>query len=170
MNNKQLSKDLKNKAIKLGLCRQWQREWNTIDKNKLCEMYIEGLDFCIEYNYPTTAYMKENFEGVMQKHGIYVDEEVSIVNPGLRTYVINGNSNGTITLNNFDLCEVYVRGNSNITIETNSQSSVYISVFDKAVVNVIQNDRSRASIYKYGNNCNIKHIGNNVVIKEGKMG
>ena len=170
MNDKDLSKDLKNKAIALGLCRQWQREWTTDDKDKLCSMYIEGLDFCVANNYPSVTYMKDNFEGVMQKHGIYVDDRIDIYSPKLRTYIINGSSTGNIVLDDFDLCEIYVRHNANINIISKGQSSVYVSVFDNSNVSIFKESHlSRVHVYKYSDESVLDCKGEDISIKEGKI-
>lgn len=170
MTNKELSADLKKRAIALGLCRQWQRDWTTEDKSILCDMYIDGLDFCIINNYPTTEYMKENFDGIMQNHGIYVDEKVSINGAKLLVYVINGESTGDIVLDNFDICDVYIRHNSDINIIAKGQSSIYINVFDNAKVNVTQTGSlSRVNVYKHGDNVSIVADGKNIQVKDGKL-
>ena len=170
MNNKKLSEDLKQRAINLGLCSEWQKEWTTEDKDELCDMYVRGIDFCIVNNYPTTEYMKRNFEGVMQKHGIYVDEKVNIDRPKLRTYVINGKSDAVLNLEDFDLCEVYVRHNSSIKVCIKDSARVFVCLFDNAKAEVTTvGSLSRAVVYRYGNEVIVSQKGDNVKIRKGNM-
>ncbi len=42
MTNKELSADLKKRAIALGLCRQWQRDWTTNNSND-CRFTVEQM-------------------------------------------------------------------------------------------------------------------------------
>lgn len=171
MTNKELSNDLKKKAIALGLCSKWQNNWTTEDKDKLCNMYIEGIDFCIINNYPTCEYMKANFDGVMQQNGIFVDDKVAINRKERLVYVLNGSSCGYINFEGFDVCEVYVRHNSNVKINIQGQASVYICAYDNAKVDIEQSSNlSRVKVFKYSNDVTITQRGSNISIKEGKMG
>lgn len=170
MNNRELSEDLKQRAINLGLCSEWQKEWTTEDKDELCDMYVRGIDFCIVNNYPTTEYMKRNFEGVMQKHGIYVDEKVNIDRPKLRTYVINGRSDAVLNLEGFDLCEVYVRHNSKLRVSVKGNARVFICLFDNAKAEVTtKGSLSNAIVYRYGDEVVVSQKGDNVKIRKGEM-
>ena len=80
METKEISLALKSEAVSLGLCQEWTSEWDNESKDSLVEKYVKGIDFCIEHSYPTLAFMKENFDGVMQKHGVFAMEEVSVFN------------------------------------------------------------------------------------------
>lgn len=170
MKNKRLSKDLKKRAIALGLCSQWTREWTTSDYDELCEMYKDGIDFCIEHNYPTTEYMKKHFGGVMEKHGIYVDDNVCVDNINHLVYILNGKTNADFKLKDFDVCEVYVRHNSTLNIECLGQSKVYVNVYDNAKVNVKQKGAmSRCVVSRYSPNVVVSHYGDNVRVRDGKV-
>ena len=63
-----ISDDLKREAISKGLCKQWTDDWHDETLDTLCEKYVDGIDFCISNDYPSTLYMKKNFDGIMQKH------------------------------------------------------------------------------------------------------
>ena len=39
-----VSEELKEKAIKLGLCEQWTNEWEKEDKDSLCEKYVKSKE------------------------------------------------------------------------------------------------------------------------------
>lgn len=58
-----LNETLRNDAIKLGLCQQWQNEWMS-NKNmgQLIKMYKRGIDFCIEHKWPSCDWIVENFD------------------------------------------------------------------------------------------------------------
>lgn len=170
MKNKKLSKDLKKRAIALGLCSQWTKEWKTSDCDELCQMYKDGIDFCIEHDYPTTEYMKDNFEGIMQKNGIYVDDKVNINKIKHLVYVFNGGSNASIKVSEFDVCEIYVRHDSVLNLECSGQAKVYVNLHDNAKLNVKQEGSlSRCVVSRYSPSVVISHYGDNVRIRDGKV-
>ena len=165
-----VSNKLRARAIKLGLCSDWQKDWVNKSKDELCEMFVRGIDFCIVNDYPSTTYMKKNFDGVMQNHGIYVDEKVSVYRPKLKTFVVNGKSDFNINVEDFDVCEIYVRHNSKVTVNIKGQARIFINIFDKSSVTINQsNSLSKAIVYNYSNNTDIYKNGVNIVVRKGKM-
>jgi hypothetical protein len=144
-----LNTELKNKAVSLGLCAKWTSEWSERDKDELCEMYIRGLDFCIEHDYPSRKYMMENFSGVMENHGIYVDADFDekFVKGIL---VLNGDCHGDIIVKGYDVATIHVRHDSFIRITITDHAKAFIKVYDNAVVQVIQEGESKAYLYRKG--------------------
>ena len=58
-----LNSELRGHAVSYGLCTQWQGDWqNNKSQQELIGMYIRGIDFCIEHDYPTVEYIKGNFD------------------------------------------------------------------------------------------------------------
>lgn len=143
-----LNTELKNRAVSLGLCAMWTKEWTEKDKDELCEMYKRGIDFCIEHDYPKNEYMKFHFNGVMQKHGIYVDDEIHTRSE--KTCIFNGNCKGEVSYDKFDVGTIYVRHNSSITIIAEGNSKIFVEVYDKAKVVIIQKDEAKVFVYKKG--------------------
>lgn len=144
-----LNKELKNKAVSLGLCAKWTGEWNEKNKDELCEMYVRGLDFCIEHDYPSCEYMRENFSGVMERHGIYVDKDFdeAFVN-GI--VVLNGKCSGDIIVKDYDAATIHVRHDSFVRITATGHSKVFVKVYDDAVVQVAQEGKAKAYLYVKG--------------------
>jgi transcription elongation factor GreA len=141
---KQVSEELKSEAVSLGLCQEWTKDWEDEDKSSLVEKYVAGIDFCIEHNYPSLAFMKENFDGVMQKYGVFAMEEFSVFN---RTFIdINHGCIGSAKNNSHFDTDGYVRGNSVVDIVAMDNSSFHISVYDTSVLNVRCYDNSKVYI------------------------
>lgn len=143
-----ISEQLKNKAISLGLCKQWTSEWGEPDNDELCEKYVRGIDFCIKNDYPSKEYMKYYFDGVMQNHGIYVDDKINLINP--KMLVLNGKTNGDISLDGFSVSTMYVRHDSDVVINANGYSKVFVSIYDNAKVHIIQKDNANVYVYCHG--------------------
>lgn len=143
-----VSEELKNKAIKLGLCGEWTDNWQNPNLHELVEMYISGIDFCILNNYPSNEYIKDNFGKTAEEHGVYTDSEIDIQNPDVA--IVNGKTTGKIVLTGFVSRDIYVRHNSEVLIEINDMAKAFIRVFDKAKVTVKNNSTNRIFVYKYG--------------------
>ena len=149
-NHMTVSEDLKNKAIKLGLCDEWTDNWGYPDLDGLCEKFIEGQDFCIKHGYPSNEYIKNNFGKVAEKHGIFVDTDVNLDNPNVA--VLLGSSKGEITLSGYISRDIYVRNDSNVDIRVTDHAVAFIRVFNNARIRVISSPNSRVFIYKYIDN------------------
>ena len=159
-----ISSELKEKAISLGLCTEWTNEWNNEDKDSLCEKYIRGIDFCIEHDYPSIKYMSDNFDGVMQKHGIFVDNCIDEIN--LRKAVLNGISFGRIVYDKFSVGKIYLRHNSVLDLWVKDSAKVFISIYDNTILNAHCSDFSKLYVYNFGGKVNYDK-SENIIIKNG---
>lgn len=78
MNNK-VTKHLAKAAQANGICTPWLNELKSLDdKDALVDMYIRGIDFCLEHDYPSNDFIRENFKGVMEKHGVFLDDAIAL--------------------------------------------------------------------------------------------
>ncbi len=147
-----ISDELREMAVQNGLCTQWQNSWGQPSDDELCQMYLRSLDFCIEHDYPSVEYMKEHFGGVMQKHGIYVDDKIKLSNP--RKIVCNGKTDGAVSFDGFAVGLIYARHNSNISVDVRGRAIVNIICYDNASVNVWnRSDKARVHILLHGGSC-----------------
>lgn len=163
-----LNSELRECAVGHGLCTQWQGEWND-DKTQqeLIDMYVRGLDFCIEHDYPTTDFIKEHFDSyLLRKNRIYVDEEVEGGESGV--YVINGKCNGEVRFEDFTVATLHVRHDSELNVVAEGLSKVFIKVYNHAKVHVKQSDMAKVYVYLYGDECTIEREGE-VMIRKGRV-
>lgn len=160
-----VSEELKQQAIKLGLCREWTNDWNKPDLDSLCEMFISGQDFCIKHNYPSNEYIKNNFGGIAEDHGIFVDSNIELINPDIA--ILLGSTKGSITLSGFVSRDIYVRNDSDVSITIKDSAKAFIRVFNNAKVTVDNQSISKVFVYKYtdGFTGNI-FINENVVVRQ----
>lgn len=142
-----VSEDLKQEAIILGLCDEWTEDWGKPDLDSLCEMFISGQDFCIKHNYPSNEYIKSNFGEVATNHGIFVDTEIDLVNPDVA--ILLGSTKGCITLSGFVSRDIYVRHDSNVTIVIKDSAKTFIRVFDNTKVIIDNQSSGKVFVYKY---------------------
>ena len=104
MNNK-VTKHLAKAAQANGICTPWLNELKSLDdKDALVDMYIRGIDFCLEHDYPSNDFIRENFKGVMEKHGVFLDDAIALQNQS--KCIALGTTNGKVTATGYSVSEV----------------------------------------------------------------
>ena len=146
--------ELRNAAISLGLCRQWQTEWpDTLTPDDLIAMFRRGQDFCIAHDFPSLGYIRETFTSAdLERGGVYLDTILG--NPGSArvlgngTYIFLGSCRGTVRFPRWTAAVLYVRHDSRIRIEADEFSRIQVRLFDEAEAKILPIDPSaRISIF-----------------------
>lgn len=150
----ELQEELKQQAISLGLCKQWQDEWGNPDIAELCNKYIRGLDFCIKHDYPSLDYLERNFKGKVEKYGIYINDNATVLNQ--RNIIANGS------------CKLFVEAGVVCDVTIRHTSEIHIVATNNAFVYVSMHDNSRLFIDKKDAGCRIcvSHFGGEIVTTE----
>lgn len=146
-----VNKELRNKAVSLGLCDTWQKKW-VKDKTsqQLIDMYKKGIDFCLESNYPDNKFIKENFtKDILSKNNMFVDEDFYVLNPE-NDCVILGESQGKLIFDGYAVRDIYINGNADVEIEASDFAKIFVNVYDDAQVVVTQKKNSVIHVYKHG--------------------
>lgn len=146
-----VNKELRNKAVSLGLCDMWQKKW-VKDKTpqQLIDMYKKGIDFCLESNYPDNKFIKENFtKDILSKNNMFVDEDFYVLNPE-NDCVILGESQGKLIFDGYAVRDIYINGNADVEIEASDFAKIFVNVYDDAQVVVTQKKNSVIHVYKHG--------------------
>ena len=153
MRTNEISKILKEEAIRYGLCVAWTKEWGSPTKEQMVDMYIKGLDFCIEHNYPSNAFIKEQFGDIAIRKGVFTDMDVNELNPP--TAILNGNCTGKIELTGFVSRDIYVRHNSKVKIIIRDNAKAFVRVYDNAHAIIENEGVSRCFVYRMGGTATI---------------
>lgn len=145
----ELSDDLKQKAINLGLCELWQNNWGNPNEDLLLMKYIKGIHWCMERNYPPTPFFVEKF-GIekLEEYSIYVDKEATSENEP--TLVIRGNSDFDITYDYYNVGAVWIGNDSKAIIRVKENAIVNVFIFDNALVEVVCDDSAKVNVYRDG--------------------
>lgn len=133
----ELQEQLKQQAIALGLCEQWQQEWGTPDTAALCDKYIRGLDFCIKHDYPTVEFMQQHFKGKVEQYGIYINDKTAVAH-NQRNVVLNGDSDITVEVDSGHQSDITVRHNSTVRLIVGNKAFVYVSLHDNSRLIVLR--------------------------------
>lgn len=145
---KDISKELKKEAISLGLCTDWTNDWGNPTKDELVDKYVRGIDFCIDHDYPSCEYMKKYFEGIMQKHGVFVDDDIKLENP--KMVIANGKTSGRLIYNSYSVGTIYVRHDSDLTIEVSGNAILAIETYDNCNISIFHRDKAKVFVYDHG--------------------
>lgn len=135
MDIKDINTILRTKAIKAGLCEDWQNnKWNKVlTKDELLELYIKGIDFSLkqewfDYDFIKVAFNKED----LHRHHIYLDENIHIDGGESGYYVFLGNCGGTLIIDGFKAVTAYVRHFCNIDVQAKNGSRVQVTYYDRS--------------------------------------
>ena len=159
----ELIEQLKNDGIAKGLCRQWQMKLKSdLQICDLAKLYIQGIDFCINKNYPTIDFIRNNFKGKCEPYGIYVDDTVNTLNKP--DTVLNGCCNANLIYSGFSVSRVYARHNSKLLVKVMNYAHVTIDLFDETSLNLVSiGSKARVLVNVYGN-AKITSFGNGIKV------
>lgn len=170
MTDKELSNILKTDARRLGLCDQWYGDWKEdTNKQELINLYIRGLDFCIERRWPSKQFVKHHFpQDLLRENGILVDDIRSypVRNPEtrrliyLKDYVLIGESS-TVIRYSFrpHVCNVWAMDTSKVTVDVKYGAYILIHLFDKATADVTTDLVSKCTVIRHSENTKVTRNG-----------
>lgn len=144
---KALAKDAK----KHGICKEWHSRLKLMspdDKRGLVQMYLDGIDFCLNNNYPSNDFIKRYFSDVAVEMGVFVDKDISVENSP--KCVCLGTTCGIIKTSDFAVCEIFAKHEAELNVTASGDSFIVIDVFDNAVVNIHTFDRAKVCVNRYG--------------------
>lgn len=168
MNREELSNTLKNKAINLGLCKEWTEGWGDPDRQELIDKFLHGIDFCVDNRFPTPEFIKQNFDKeLLHDNNIFVDESLHLRNlHGIA--VLKGNCKGMLMFDGLAVCDLYVCDGCDVIISCSGMSKVFVNLYDNAKVTVMQKDIAGAYIYYHSEDCHYETNGDVLVRKSLK--
>ena len=139
---------LRKEALDKGANCKIITEWDNPDNDTLIQKYIEGIDFCIDKDFPDNKFIKKYFDGDMQKHGVFVDEKIDLHN--IPHVILNGKCRGVLKYDGYRFGKIYVRHKSKVIIEITDKAIVNVEIYDKASVVIKNKGEKNAAVYLYG--------------------
>ena len=151
MEGRELSVVLRELARNQGnpLCDMWYGRWkDDTDLDGLLDMYIRGHDFCIENDYPTLDFIRNNFDrDELRKRNIILDckgEEISGMNG---TWIFLGDCDCSIRFKGLKAADIYIHHQSNVKVIAEDGSILFITLCDQSDVVLQADDWSRVRKY-----------------------
>lgn len=144
-----INRELARQAKKHGICDSWYKELiEAGDTDKLIDMYLRGIDFCLSNEFPTNEFIKNNFAGKAEEHGIFVDQEITVKNP--RRVVALGASHGTLLLEEYNACELFIKHKSAVELFITGNGWAMVDLFDNARLVIHASGDAKVFVNRYG--------------------
>ena len=155
MEIKQINDQLRNDAIKFGLCQQWQDEWKEDwSQEKMVEKMFKGIDFCLKYRYPSNQFIKDNFDlDFRRKSNVLVDDRYSLLNPPYA--LILGDSKATIRLNGRKSSIIYIHDWSRVELYASGSSFAIVHLLGDSRIEVEKKDRAHIAVISHSNDARL---------------
>ena len=144
-----INKRLAIEAKKHNICDNWFNDiLKANDKDKMIEIYLKGIDFCLLNDYPTRPFIQKHFsKEIMNKYNIFLDEKIEAQNT--QNIVILGNSSGTVEYAGYEVGQVFVSHEAKLTVIASDNSFVMVSTFGKCEVDVIASNDAKVCVFYY---------------------
>lgn len=157
-----LSKQLARQAKAKGICAPWHAELLTLqDKEAMVKMYLKGIDFCLANDYPKNDFIRKHFKGVMEKQGVFLDDNVKVEN--MPKCVCLGATQANVEVQGFQVCEIFAKHDSILDVNAKDNAFVVIDIFDNAVVKIHASDRAKVCVNHYGGTIEQNAMGDAIV-------
>lgn len=145
----ELNDNLRNQAIKHGICddflKQWDKDWTN---EKMVEMMYKGMDFCLKHHYPANDFITNNFSrDFLRNSNVFVNDKYSSVNP--KQSIILGTSEVTFRYNMWNHGTIYIRDNASLRLSAKNRAFVIVHIFDEAHINAEHSDKAKIVIIKH---------------------
>jgi hypothetical protein len=150
-----LNKELKEQAVKLGLCEDWQKLWSKDwSHQKMVEQMYKGLDFCLLHHYPSNDFIIKHFDiDFLRESNVFVNDKYSVVNP--KESLVLGTSDVTFRYNCHSYGNIHVRDNSSAKVIARNASFVIVHIYENASVTAEQCNNAKIVLVKHSNNAHI---------------
>lgn len=159
---KNIGIELARQAKTKGICDSWFADLKrTNETDKLLEMYLKGIDFCLSNDFPSNEFIKDNFVGKMEAFGVHLDEELSEKN--IKKLVALGSCTGDVVYNGYSTGELFLKHDSFLNLTALENSFVMVDMFDKSILTVVAYDNAKVCVNHYGGELEIIKKGNAVV-------
>jgi len=150
-----LNKELREQAVHLGLCTDWQKLWNkNWTQEKMVERMYKGLDFCLKHHYPSNDFIIRHFStDFRRRNNVFVNDRYSVVNP--KESLVLGTSDVTVRYNGHAYGNIHVRDNAHVKVMARNRSFVLVHLYENACVNAEQYDNAKIILIKHAANAHI---------------
>lgn len=160
--------ELRDKAVSLGLCDQWQGLWSKDwDDRKMIERYKEGIDFCLANDFPSVDYIKSHFSKEdLRNGGLFMDDKRSVLNE--KMIVVRGSSDITARYNGNTVAEVYITDESKLRIYAKNHCHVVLHILGDAQVEIEQEDDATVLAIKHSKTCCV-HVAKGYITEKEEL-
>lgn len=149
---------LKQKAIAVGLCEPYQKEW--LNDNDNIQRYKSGITWCLKHKFPTLEDMLP-YDNLLADNDIYNSRLVNLLLTS-DIYVLN-NCTGEVGIDDFNVSRMYISLDSIIEVNVRDSAILFIDAYDNSVLRIKVDENAQCTVFKYGNSA-IQILSGNVKI------
>lgn len=164
---KRVSNELKAQARDLGAYCGIYEAWDedcTFDE--LIGKFIAGFDFCLEHDWPSPKYIRDNFPlHCLRANGIFCDDAWH--KSDVRNAVVMGRSNVKLYYSDYAFGDVRVRHNSRVSVSVDSIAIVHIHLYDNASAFVEAEEGAKVTVFMHSKKAMVTKVGEVKVVKDG---
>ena len=144
------SAEMAEMATRKGICKEGFERIASCDTiEEMLHYFIEGIDFCLEHDFPSKEHLLKYGSGLIEKYGIWVDWDVVGINE--RTTVLLGHSTAHLSYNGHSVSQLFIKHQSEAKVKAFDDSYLVIDCFENSKLHVIAEGASRVIINMYGN-------------------
>lgn len=161
-----IGRKLAAEAKKKGICKAWYDELNCYGDNldKMLEMYLKGIDFCLENDYPDKGIIAKHFKGKMEASGVYLDDTIDVWD--VPKVVALGATRGNVHATGYGVTEVFATNDAELDILPKENSFVMVDIWGSATVRVRSYHRATVCVNIYSANAKVEcHRNDDSLIK-----
>lgn len=135
------TKQLVEEAKKCEICKPFEAklaEAKNVDE--LLGMYVAGIDFCLEKNFPSNEFLVQHAGDKLEGFGIYVDKDIDIEvlqTEKYHTAVLLGNTQANLNYKGCSASQVFVKHNSKANINIGENAFLVVDCFDDSETSII---------------------------------
>lgn len=147
----ELNEYILKKAIASGICEGWAERISKVEGvEELLQMYVDGIDFCLEKNFPSNNDLVNLGGDRLAEYGIHVDEKIKGILRNPKFKVLLGLSYIEAHNDGFSVAQYFIKHSSKATILASDNSFVVIDCFDSSTLYVHAHDSAKVLVNIYG--------------------
>lgn len=162
----ELNEKLRKDGIAKGLCLAFQRKLShSRSVADMVALFINGIDFCVNNDFPTLEFMRENFKGRSEPYGGFVDDDIQ----GLRNMpdvVLNGHCRAFLEYDGYSVSRIVARHTSKGAVNVSGHAHVTIDAFDTTALAIaVAGSDARVLVNVYGD-AQVDVIGKGILLNK----
>ena len=156
MDNHLINNQLREAAIRCGLCEKWKGEWKKDwAEAELVDRFFRGIDFFFKTRFINADFVEKTFQkDFLRGNAILANDEYSLTNPRQKerdTYyaALLGKSSAVIRLNGKNMATVYLSDEASATIIARNNAWMLVHLYDNASVDITKKDNAHVTVIRH---------------------
>lgn len=152
------------KAKECEICEEWaEKISNVTSVDDLLKMYVAGIDFCLQNNFPSNEDLVKLVGSKINQYGVYVDSRVGESNNPF--IVLLGSCKADLSYTGYGTGQLFVKHQSKAKIKVSGSSFLVIDCFENSELSVNASSNSKILINVYGDSKVTTESSDQAIIK-----